>query len=131
MASIFESYKKQYDNKEDKEAYKKAVYYIESSNDDTVLVGIDVKVLPLEDGNSVVTWFDTIKDRAMTATEIRDEDSFFAFKRADEEGGQFYYFQPMTLDIYKDKVKDKLSNGGDFNDVKDLIAAFNETLNDA
>ena len=41
----------------------------------------------------------------MLASETRQKDNSFAFKRIDEEDGGFYHFMPMNLNIYENKVK--------------------------
>ena len=66
----------------------------------------------------------------MTASEIRQKDDFFAFKRINQEGGGFYYFSPMNLEIYNNKVKQRLVAGSDFTNNEDLIKAFLTTTED-
>lgn len=125
MALRYESSKHERENT--REMLPEPVYYIESSDDDTVLVGIDVAVESKADGTAVVTWFDTTRERAMTAEETKREDDYFAFKRSEAEGGQFYKFTPMDLDVYNDKVKNELISGQDFDNKDDLIQAFQAT----
>lgn len=115
------------------EKLPKPVYYIESSNDDTVLVGINVTINHDRMGEqevSKISWYDTSHERIMTASEIRQKDDFFAFKRIDQEGGGFYYFSPMNLEIYNNKVKQRLVAGSDFTNNEDLIKAFLTTTED-
>lgn len=103
------------------------VYYIESPNDDTVLVGINVEIRRNAEDDASVSWFDTTHVRTMRATELTKKDDFFAFRRADEDGGGEYYFQPMNVAIYEAKIKDKLVDGGDYDNDDELIKAFLET----
>ncbi len=115
------------------EKLPKPVYYIESPNDDTVLVGMDVTIDYDKFNNqdvSKITWYDTIYERIMLASETRQKGDYFAFKRIDEEGGGYYYFTPMNLDIYNDKVKKHLLAGSDFTNNEDLIKAFLATKED-
>ena len=71
-----------------------------------------------------VRWYDTIKERAMTASEIKREWNLFSFRRIDQEGGRTYYFVPINLDIYNSKVKQHLVAGKEFQNDEDLINAF-------
>lgn len=115
------------------EKLPKPVYYIESPNDDTVLVGIDVTInhdRTAEQEISKIRWYDTSHERIMTASETRHKDDFFAFKRVDQEGGGVYYFTPMNLEIYNNKVKQRLAAGSDFTNNEDLIKAFLATTED-
>ena len=115
------------------EKLPKPVYYIESPNDDTVLVGINVTINHDRMGEqeiSIIRWYDTSHERIMTASETRQKDDHFAFKRIDQEGGGFYYFTPMDLDIYNNKVKQHLAAGSDFTNNEDLIKAFLATTED-
>lgn len=110
-----------------REILPEPVYYIESSDDNTVLVGMDVTAESNPDGTTTVTWYDTTRERVMTADETRNEDGYFAFKRIDEEGGQFYKFTPMNLDTYNEKVKSELIGGKDFDSKEALTEAFDKT----
>ena len=115
------------------EKLPKPVYYIESPNDDTVLVGINVTIDHDRMGEqeiSKISWYDTSHERIMIASETRRKDDYFAFKRIDQEGGGFYYFKPMELDIYNSKVKQRLAAGSDFTNNEDLIKAFLATTKD-
>ena len=112
------------------EKLSKPVYYIESPTDDTVLIGIDVTIGKQEINKEKplkISWFDTTRERTMLATETRRQDDYFAFKRAEKEGGGFYYFTPMDLKIYNSNVKQRLVAGSDFSNDEDLIDAFLST----
>lgn len=124
------------DNKDvvnSKEFLPKPVYFIESTNDSTVLVGIGVTIerSNINDRNvSKIRWYDTSHERAMTASETKQKDDLFAFKRVEQEGGGTYYFTPMNLDIYNKKVKRRLMGGYDFTSNEQLTEAFLSTLED-
>lgn len=60
----------------------------------------------------------------------KQKNDFFAFKRIDQEGGGYYYFTPMDLKVYNDKVKQHLAAGADFTNDDDLIKAFLSTTKD-
>ena len=112
------------------ERLPRPVYYIESLNDDTVLVGINVTIdhdRMGEENISKISWYDTSHERIMIASETRQEDDYFAFKRIDQEGGGYYYFTPTNLKVYNDKVKQHLVAGADFTNDDDLIKAFLST----
>ena len=115
------------------EKLPKPVYYIESPNDDTVLVGINVTIDHDRMGEqeiSKISWYDTSHERIMTASETRQKDDYFAFRRIDQEGGGSYYFTPMDLGIYNNKVKQHLAAGSEFTNNEDLIKAFLATTED-
>ena len=102
-------------------------YYVFSDQDDTVLVALDVKF-----DNKRTGWFDTIKERIMTIEKIIDSDpQRFIFKRAPTEGGGIYTFVPMTLEIYKEKVKKHMIIPREFNDSEEMFSAFEETRKNA
>ncbi|MDO5480981.1 MAG: hypothetical protein Q4F60_01375 [Candidatus Saccharibacteria bacterium] len=115
------------------EKIPKPVYYIESPDDDTVLIGINVAINHNKAGENdiyIVRWYDTVRERIMIASEIRKNDDYFAFKRLEQEGGGFYYFMPMNLEIYNNKVKQRLAIQKDFTNENDLINAFLSSIED-
>ncbi len=128
MASLYERITQKTENAEAREILPAPVYYVESSDDNSVLIGMNVAVEKNPDGTSLVTWHDTTRERAMIADEVKNEDDFFAFKRTDEEGGQFYKFSPMTLELYNEKVKAELIAGQDFGNPDEMTAAFLKTM---
>ena len=110
------------------------VYFVESAEDDSVLVGINVTIEYRQDnhhGAFTIYWFDTTHERAMMASEIRVKYGYFAFRRLKREGGGIYIFTPMNLQIYDNKVKQRLTAGRDFTNNEDLIKAFLATTEDA
>jgi hypothetical protein len=113
---------------ESREKLPKPVYYIESPNDDTVLIGIGVEIERRADNTTLVSWHDTTHIRKMRAEDSAIKDDYFAFRRAKEEGGGEYYFQPMSIEIYNKKVKERLVDGGDYDNEDELNQAFLETV---
>ena len=104
------------------------VYYICADNDDTVLIGMDVKIMRDSHG-ALVRWLDTVKERRMYAAATEMCGDVFSFTRIEEEGGGVYCFTPISLEIYQECVKNKLSTGENFNDLDVLKAAFLNTIN--
>ena len=116
-----------------REILPKPVYYIESDKDRTVLIVVRVRLEYKEfDGERIVrvTWYDMIKERAMTAVEIKRDGDLFAFRRSEQEGGGEYYFTPMDLEIYDNKVKDKLLSGREFDSNEAVVRGFLEAIRD-
>ena len=109
-----------------RETLPEPVYYVESPEDDSVLVGIDVAVTRRGDGKVVATWHDTTHERGMIMTQMKKVGQYFGFKRIETEGGQHYYFTPMNLEVYNAKVKDKLGRI-EFQNKEEMIKAFLET----
>ena len=54
---------------------------------------------------------------------IKDGDNL-SFKRIEEDGGQMYYFKPMTLEIYNDEEKENLLERIEFDNEVDMINGF-------
>ena len=111
-------------------ALPKSVYYIESPDDSTVLVGIDVNITSFNHGAKrlyEVSWYDTTHDRKMLASQTDAKGEYFAFKRDETEGGGTYFFTPMNLKVYDAKVRDQLSNAPAFDNPDDMIKAFLKT----
>ena len=103
-----------------------SVYYVESNEDGTVLVGMKVTIRRISNNYFVVSWWDPTHERCMSASEINYEGDSFSFKRISEEGGQTYYFSPMTLEIYNTRVKDRLLGKREFDNEEEMIKAFLE-----
>lgn len=116
-----------YEREDNRERFSSPVYYVESQTDETVLVGIDIRLQ-----GDFLTWFDTIKDRTMLVDRVIEESSkLFTFKRDDKEGGGVYSFQPMSLEIYNSSVRERLIYGEAFSDQEAMIKAFLETKDNA
>ena len=103
-----------------------SVYYVESNEDSSVLVGMKVTIRRISNNHFVVSWWDPTHERCMSAGEINYEGDNFSFKRISEEGGQTYYFSPMTLEIYNTRVKDRLLGKREFDNEEEMIKAFLE-----
>ncbi|HEU0048137.1 MAG TPA: hypothetical protein VFQ43_11090 [Nitrososphaera sp.] len=103
------------------------VYYIYSPTDSTVLLGLNLKIR-----NKTISWFDTVKERIMTAKELKETDQgCIDFVREESEGGESYTCIPLTLQLYREKVKVKLLAPKEFDSEKEMIRAFYKTLEDA
>ena len=123
MKSI-ESSREPMENKEKTPTY---IYYVESTEDNTVLYAINVRISP-----TVITWFDGTKERIMTIGEvIENNDNALIFKRDENEGGAIYKFSPLTLEIYDQKVKNRLVKPTSFETEEELIEALQSTLDNA
>ena len=110
------------------------VYYIESLNDDTVLIGLEVTLEIRQLGAkkaTFISWYDTSHERIMEAAKIVRSRNNFAFKRTESEGGGNYYLFPMTLKIYNEKVRHHLPVNKNFANEQELVAAFLSTLKNA
>lgn len=107
--------------------FPEPVYFVSSDKDDTVLVAMDVAI-----SDGYVRWFDTVKERTMKIGEIlRDDSQAFIFVRSDYPESPSYEFRPMTLELYRDKVKSKLIAGKDFSNEADMIDGFKKTIESA
>ncbi len=103
------------------------VYHVSSDRDVTVLVALDLVV---ED--RIVRWFDTVKERVMTAERMEDaRPARFMFERSAQEGGGRYIFVPMTLELYRTSVRSRLTAGGEFGTEAEMLAAFASTRDSA
>jgi len=99
------------------------VYYVHSDQDDTVLIGMDIELIH-DDSGTLVHWLDTVKERRMMAEKTEMRDDGLSFTRVESEGGGTYNFIPMSLDAYNNHVKDRLKDGGSFDNVGALNTAF-------
>lgn len=100
------------------------VYYVESCEDDTVLIGIKVTIVLLSLNCFEISWWDPCYERRMISSKIKKDGDNLSFKRIEEDGGQMYHFRPMTLEIYNDKVKENLLERIEFDNEVDMINAF-------
>lgn len=130
--------------------FEEQVYYVESEQDESVLVAVGLKIQrSFRDGENVVggvgnhengykhengnlgdggvcflEWFDTVYWRRMTASEVWTENGELFFKRIEPEGGGIYHFMPMTVAIYNQFVRDELFEAKDFMDDEEVRLAF-------
>jgi hypothetical protein len=56
-----------------------------------------------------------------------ENDSEFTFRTPSDEGGKIYTFTPLTLETYKNKIKNKLPSPRDFDNEEEMFRAFEET----
>ena len=100
-----------------------SIYYVSCPSDDTVLLAFDLEVTERS-----VQWLDTVKDRIMAYESIVDSDqNHFVFERARLEGGGVYTFIPLTLSLFREKVKDHILIPQDFVTEEELFIAIQET----
>ncbi len=134
--------------------FEDQVYYVESDQDESVLVAVGLKIQRsfrdgenvaggddggvnsrengyrhengnLEDGGVYfLEWFDTVYWRRMTASEVWTENGELFFKRIEPEGGGRYHFTPMIVATYNQFVRDELFESKDFIDDEEVRLAF-------
>ncbi|MBI4692360.1 MAG: hypothetical protein HY773_02950 [Candidatus Terrybacteria bacterium] len=103
------------------------VYYVFSPEDDTVLLALDIRI-----SGDTISWFDTVKERIMHISQIQAEDSDrLILKTPEQEGGKVYVFTPLTLEIYKDKVKKRILVPQEFKNKEEMLQAFEKTRENA
>lgn len=102
------------------------VYFIQSPEDQTVLVAMNVEIT-----EDKIKWFDTTRQRVMTFSErTQHEDGSMEFTRQEDPHSEplgTYSLTPMSLEIYNEKVKRHLAAGKDFNSTEEVIQAFLDT----
>lgn len=134
--------------------FEEQVYYVESDQDESVLVAVGLKIqkgfyggenAALSDNGGIdcyenggkhengnlgdgevyfLEWFDTVYWRRMTASEVWTENGELFFKRIEPEGGGIYHFMPMTVATYNQFVRDELFEPKDFTDDEEVRLAF-------
>ena len=134
--------------------FEEQVYYVESDQDESVLVAVGLKIqrsfcggentvggddggvgshengYKHEHGNLrnggvyFLEWFDTVYWRRMAASEVWTENGELFFKRIEPEGGGMYHFTPMTVATYNQFVRDELFEAKDFIDDEEVWLAF-------
>jgi hypothetical protein len=111
-----------------KQIFNRRVCFVSSPDDRTVLVAFDIQIT----ADNLIQWFDTVKERRMRIGEIiSDTPEHFAFKRNDGKSQGVYDFVPMTLDIYNEKVKNKILIPKTFADEKEMRREFEKTKDNA
>jgi hypothetical protein len=88
---------------------QKNLYFVESPEDQTVLVAIDAFYVPR---SQTIHWFDTVKERIKKVNEIIEIGPEKLVFR--DETGTTYAFQKLTLEIFNERVKAKMVNVGDW-----------------
>ena len=107
--------------------FPERVYYVESEQDNTVLIAINVTI-----NSKDINWFDGTKERIMQIGQIlQDDKTTFSFERADGDIGAVYNLSKMTLSVYDEKVKGELSVPEEFYDEEEMIKSFESTINSA
>lgn len=107
--------------------FNRPVYFVSSPEDSSVLIALDVKI-----NDDSVSWFDTVKDRIMYIGKILDNNpEHFVFQRNDKGETGIYTFVPMTLEIYNQRVKNRILIQQDFSREEEMLKAFQETKNNA
>jgi hypothetical protein len=91
------------------------IYFVESAEDNSVLIAIDPSY---SQENNTVQWFDTKKARLKKVANIM-EISPEKITFQDSEGST-YSFQTMTFELFNEKVKDQMSNVGDYKNQKEM-----------
>lgn len=134
--------------------FEEQVYYVESDQDESVLVAVGLKIQrSFRDGENVaggdnggigsyengykhengnlgdggvyfLEWFDTVYWRRMTASEVWTENGELFFKRIEPEGGGMYHFMPMSVATYNQFVRNELFEAKDFIDDEEVRLAF-------
>ena len=134
--------------------FEEQVYYVESDQDESVLVAVGLKIQKGARGGEIMArvddqgvgdreieykhengilgdggvyfleWFDTVYWRRITASEVWSENGELFFKRIEAEGGGMYHFTPMTVATYNQFVRDELFEPKDFTDDEEVRLAF-------
>lgn len=105
-------------------------YYVElvsqdEKPDDTVLVAVDVKVR-----ENYIEWFDTEKYRQFIISDTNlESDGKIEFTNS--KSNKTYRLSPLTLDLYREKVRDKMYGSNlDFDSEEDLWEALLSSVED-
>lgn len=131
--SIFHVIKKQDNRKNSVDVIRKlpkAIYYVESDDDYTVLVGINIVIKRYKMGRKtffIIRWYDTSHDRIMLASRIEYINNAFIFKRIKKEGGGIYRFTPMDVDTYNERVRPYLFAAPRISSIEELEDIFFKT----
>ena len=84
-------------------------YFVESNNDDTVLLAMDAKT-----GKGTVEWFDTSRDRFFNAVKVEETPDAFRFETATGK----YALRKLTIDLYNERVAAKVDGHPVFPDTE-------------
>lgn len=105
------------------------VYYVDCPEDDTVRVALRPEVRRLKDGQLGVFWWDPsypLPDRMRVAKSVRKVGDGIEFDEA-EETQRRYRLLPMTLELYREKVRDTIPSRPDFETLEELVEAYRAT----
>jgi hypothetical protein len=91
--------------------------------DNTVLVALRVN---FNESSKLLTWWDSNKERSMIANDLVINNENLSFT---SELGNRYTFTPMTMEIYENKVKDKIVTGDkNVTTMEELLEGFEKTV---
>ena len=92
-----------------------ALYLVQSDQDDTVLLAMDLKC-----SKELVEWFDSSRDRAFELVSMQETDEMLIVQTEAAE----YRFRFMSLDAYRAHAQDKLVGQPIFNTTPELQAYY-------
>lgn len=70
------------------------VYFVESPEDDTVLLAMDAKL------GEYVEWFDSVRDRCFDVQDVEEDDDLLTVKTERAT----YGFRTLTVELYNERV---------------------------
>lgn len=120
----------------EQDKYKKILphkaYYVTCPDDDSVLLALDtyMRARRTKEGEVVYTicWFDTVKERIMESKKlIKDEKEVFIFERCDGVKNEVYTFMPLTLQIFREKVRQRLINPPEIKNEEEMLKELEKT----
>lgn len=93
------------------------LFYVESNQDKTVLLALDVNVI-----DNTMRWFDSNKERVFIihAFNKQENGNIILEKESSQPEKTIYTLVPMTLEIYNQQVKNKLDKKKEFTDLQEL-----------
>lgn len=93
------------------------IYFVESPQDDSVMLAMDAQL-----GEELVEWFDTVRDRAFPHIAYEYVDETLKVETEDAT----YYFRPLTVEIYNEKVAANVVGGRPFSSTDELQAYYRD-----
>lgn len=99
------------------------VFFVGSNQDSTVLVAIHPHY---DESQRVLRWWDTVTDRTRIVKQISIEAAGVLQVQDDQD--RSYTFVPMSLELYNNMVRGKLSGKRTFASEEEMVQAFEETL---
>jgi hypothetical protein len=109
--------------------FKDKVFYVNSFEDKSVLIAIDVFI---NKDFHLIKWFDGNKQRVMIFENIYfKENGEIEFIRNFNNQKINYYLYPLTLKIYNEKLKNFFKDEIEFKNEEDLIKKFLELRNNS
>lgn len=86
-------------------------YYVESRQDRSALIALDAKLTDTE-----VEWCDTIRDRGFPVEAVTEDDDAIVVRTPRAT----YRFRPLSLDLYRQKVRLRVDGEPDFSTTEAL-----------